>query len=350
MMDRIAQLSPRERANLFQEAAGLRPGLPAFIIEKDFWVCWALKHIFTSVELPLHLIFKGGTTLSKVFHVIERFSEDVDLSFDRRELGFDTDRDPANAKSGKRQRALLDELKAECETVIYDLFVPSLLKDFALVLGGPSRGPSGWGIAIDPDDSQTVNFRYPPALTPLGLDVPAYIRQNVRLEMGARSDSWPASNYQITPYVAELFPNMLQSAFCEVNTLEAIRTFWEKATLLHAEFHRTDPTAGSERMSRHYYDLYCLSKTEIGSRALKETDLLKRAIEHKLVFFRSAWAHYETAVSGSFRLIPSAGRIQSLRNDYAEMKAMIFGESPEWNIIMEGLKDLEDRINTGEFS
>jgi len=344
-MDRIAQSSPRERANLFQEAAGLRPGIPAFIIEKDFWVCWALKHIFMSVELPLHLIFKGGTTLSKVFHVIERFSEDVDLSFDRHELGFNTDRDPANTKSGKRQRALLDELKAECETVIRKLFVPALLKDFALVLGEPSQGPSGWGITIDPDDSQTLNFRYPSALTPLGLNMPAYIRQNVRLEMGARSDSWPASKYPITPYAAEIFPNLFQSAFCEVNTLEAIRTFWEKATLLHAEFHRTDPTARSERMSRHYYDLYCLSKTEIGARALRETDLLKRVIEHKLVFFRAAWAHYETAVSGSFRLIPSAGRMQPLRSDYAEMKAMIFGESPEWDQIMEGLKNLEDRIN-----
>ncbi|MCX6991529.1 MAG: nucleotidyl transferase AbiEii/AbiGii toxin family protein [Kiritimatiellaeota bacterium] len=345
MMDRIAQAAPRERANLFQEASGFRPGITSFIIEKDFWVCWALKHIFRSVELPLHLIFKGGTTLSKVFHVIERFSEDVDLSFDRRELGFDTDHDPANAKSGQRQRALLDELKAECETIIRKLVMPALLKDFALVLGEPRQGPSGWDIAIDPDDSQTINFRYPPALISLGLNVPAYIRQSVRLEMGARSDAWPTNTYPITPYAAEIFPNMFQSTFCEVNTLEAIRTFWEKATLLHAEFHRTNPTARSERMSRHYYDLYCLSKTAIGARALMETDLLKRVIEHKRVFFRSAWAHYETAVPGSFHLIPAAGRIKLLRNDYTEMKAMIFGASPEWDIIMEGLKYLEDRIN-----
>ncbi|MCX6340678.1 MAG: nucleotidyl transferase AbiEii/AbiGii toxin family protein [Candidatus Aureabacteria bacterium] len=88
-MDQIAKSPVDERARLFQEAADLRPRIPSFVMEKDFWVCWTIKRIFTSVDIPLHLIFKGGTSLSKVFHVIDRFSEDVDLSFDRRELGFD---------------------------------------------------------------------------------------------------------------------------------------------------------------------------------------------------------------------------------------------------------------------
>lgn len=93
-MDGIAKMSPKERADVFVASSGRRGGISAPIMEKDFWVCWALKRIFVSIQFPLHLIFKGGTSLSKVFRVIERFSEDVDLSFDRRELGFQTERDP----------------------------------------------------------------------------------------------------------------------------------------------------------------------------------------------------------------------------------------------------------------
>ena len=341
-MDGIAKTTPKDRADLFIAASDKRPRIPAGIMEKDFWVCWTLKRIFASAELPLHLIFKGGTSLSKVFDAISRFSEDVDLSFDRRELGFDAARDPEKAASGKKQKALLDELQAECEVVIRERLVPALLKDFETVLGAP--GPV-WGLEIDPEDKQTVYFNYPAGLAVQGLVLPAGIKPSVRLELGARSDSWPARKCPIKPYAAELFPDMFQAASCEVNTLEAVRTFWEKATLLHAETHRTDPASKSERLSRHYYDLYQLSRIAVAGEALKQPDLLKRVVEHKMVFFRSGWAHYETAVPGTFKLIPVEARMPALKNDYLVMQSMIFGDLPEWDEIMRGLRDLEQRIN-----
>lgn len=100
-----------------------------------------------------------------------------------------------------------------------------------------------------------------------------------------------------------------------------------------------------ERLSRHYYDLYQLSKMAISNNALQQLDLLHRVVEHKKVFFRSSWAHYETAVPRSFHLVPSPERLVSLRADYTQMKAMIFGEYPEWKTIIQGLKELEDKIN-----
>jgi len=314
-------------------------------MEKDFWVCWALKRIFTSDGLPFHLIFKGGTSLSKAFHVLDRFSEDVDLSFDRRELGFDSGHDPEKTTSGKGQKALLDKLQTECITVIRAQLVPALIADFRTVLGPPKAGSAGWGVEIDFKDKQTVNFRYPIALASEGTDVPTYIRPAVRLELGARSDSWPSNKYAITPYAAEVFPKAFQDLSCNVNTLEAVRTFWEKATLLHAESHRSNPEIKRERLSRHYYDLYQLSKTNISEQALKQTDLLERVVQHKMIFFRSAWAHYETARPGSFHLIPFETRMTVLRQDYEQMKVMIFGEQPPWDEIMTGLGELESRIN-----
>lgn len=344
-MDLVAKSSPKERADIFVAASGQRLNVPAGIMEKDFWVCWSLKRIFASSSLPYHFVFKGGTSLSKVFHIIDRFSEDVDLSFDRRELGFDSGRDPERAPSGNKQRALLDKLQAECEVVIRDRFVPILSSDFEAVLGAPEPGISGWGLEIDPEDPQTVIFNYPRSLASQGIAVSAYISPAVRLELGARSDSWPAKSYTITPYAAELFPQMFSVASCEVNTLEAVRTFWEKATLLHAAYHRPGESIKSERLSRHYFDLYQLSKTGIVDEALRQMDLLDRVIHHKMIFFRSAWAHYETAVPGSFHLLPAKERIPNLRSDYGLTQSMIFGEVPTFDAIMERLGELESRIN-----
>jgi len=138
---------------------------------------------------------------------------------------------------------------------------------------------------------------------------------------------------------------MFKIASCEVNTLEAVRTFWEKATLLHAAFHRTTPAVKSERLSRHYFDLYQFSKTNVAEEALKQLDLLERVVEHKMVFFRSAWAHYETAKPGSFHLLPPENRMAVLRQDYEQMKVMIFGEPQSWDEIIKGLRELERRIN-----
>lgn len=188
-------------------------------------------------------------------------------------------------------------------------------------------------------------FRYPQAIALQGIVMPAYVSPMVRLELGARSDSWPAGNHPVTPYAAELFPDMFVAASCEVKVLEAVRTFWEKATILHAETHRISSAKKRERLSRHYYDLYQLSKTDIAAKALEQMDLLQRVVQHKMVFFRAAWKHYETAVPGSFRLVPSEERFAALQADYVEMHAMIFGDYPEWKTIIEGLKELENRIN-----
>jgi hypothetical protein len=167
-----------------------------------------------------------------------------------------------------------------------------------------------------------------------------------RLEMGARSDDWPATDAEITPYAAEAFPGLFTTPSCKVRTLAAERTFWEKATLLHAECHRPSDKPSRERLSRHYYDLYRLTRLPIAEQALKQLELLKRVVAHKSFFFAQTWAHYETARPGGFRLLPEADRRDALRRDYQDMESMIFGKAPDWKDIILELEQLETKINS----
>src|SRR5436190_10130454 len=159
-MDDVARLPITDRMDLFLATARQR-GLTAEIIEKDFWVCWTLKRLFTLPDPPAGLLFKGGTSLSKVFGVIERFSKDVDLSFNRAELGFGGDSDPLNATTGKKRKHGLEALTETCRLVIREKLLPQLVTGFGAALGEPPS--AAWGVELaggDPD-GQTLLFRYP---------------------------------------------------------------------------------------------------------------------------------------------------------------------------------------------
>lgn len=338
-MDRVAIIPARDRATLFREASNRPPHILPQFIEKDFWVCWTLHRLFDVIEFRPHLIFKGGTSLSKVYHVINRFSEDVDLSLSRRDLGFADDHDPEQADiSRKEAKRRLEKLVEACQTTVREKLMPSLRDDFRAVLGD-----EGWSVEMDAMDPQTVLFTYPVSNVSEGM---AYVRPVIRLEMGARSDDWPVENAGIKPYAAEIFPEVFATSSACVRTLAAERTFWEKATLLHAEAHRPPDKPDRERHARHYYDMAQLAGHPLGASALGHFDLLERVIAHKTFFFASSWAHYEAARPGTFRLLPdNVARLEGLRHDYEDMKSMIYGDAPSWDQIMGTLQSLEHRIN-----
>ena len=344
-MNSVARLSAPERAFLFQETAQRR-GLAPLIIEKDFWVCWTLKHLFDA-PLSQHLIFKGGTSLSKIFHVIERFSEDIDLSISRESLGFGADQEPEAASSKKQTQHRIEQLQQACEQKIAYELLPSLQVAFATILGDVSDGEASqsfWQLEQDSNDPQTLLFTYP-RRQDTNLLPTSYLKPVVRIELGARSDHWPAGVYPLTPYAAEEFPDYFEAPTCRVKTLEAERTFWEKATILHAEYFRPDTSITADRISRHYYDLYQMVGSPIAKQALTRLDLLKRVAEHKRVFFRSAWARYEEACPGSLRLLPPKEKQSALRIDYDKMKEMFFAQRPSFQQLLDVLQELEKRIN-----
>jgi len=341
-MDDVARLAPQDRADLFNEA-GAKRGLASAIIEKDFWVCWTLRRLFTLPGDNPSLVFKGGTSLSKAYGVIRRFSEDIDLSFDRRDLGFGGDRDPEAAPSRKKAEHLLESLEAEVQRHIDAVLVPRLREAVAAALG---RDEQGWALETDAEDEQTVIFRYPPSLTKGAYGEATYINPVVRLELGARGDPWPTERRAIQPYAAEEIPKLFKVPATDVTVLAAERTFWEKATLLHAEYHRPPEKATTAPLSRHYYDLALLADTRYGERALGNVRLLDRVAKHKALFFASKWAQYETARAGTLRLVPPEERLKGLSADYEKMKPMIFDDPPPFAAIVARLRVLERRINS----
>ncbi len=165
------------------------------------------------------------------------------------------------------------------------------------------------------------------------------------MEFGANSDPFPVSKYTVKSYVEEEFPHLFDYAKPLITVLEPERTFWEKVTILHVQYHRPQELNTQPRISRHFYDVYKLSKTPFGERALKDLVLLARVVEHKSVYFRSAAAHYEFAKPGTLRLLPHPDRNQALKDDYDKMQQMIFGKYPAWEEIVESLKQIEKRIN-----
>lgn len=171
------------------------------------------------------------------------------------------------------------------------------------------------------------------------------MQPNVRLELGARGERWPAEQATVTSYAAQAVPKPFKEPSCEVQVLAVERTFWEKATILHAWYHLPQTKPLPERQSRHYLDLAKLYEKGLGRRALENLGLLKSVAEHKSIFFRSPPAKYEEAVPGSLRLVPTPPRRKELEGDYAKMRQMIFGEVPPLDHVFDVLAELERRIN-----
>jgi hypothetical protein len=338
-MDAFAQSSVEDRRLAFEQAAAARQLSPQ-IVEKDFWVCWTLKRLFALPTIGDHLIFKGGTSLSKVFKVIERFSEDIDVSIDRGFLGFGGDNEPEAGGSNKEKQRRIDALRVACQQKIANELQPAL--DAAIK--SKVRSDETWSLRTDTTDpdGQTLLFDYPSAWPVAGI---AYVRQTVKIEMGARADHWPCEAKPITPYVAEEFPQAFRETTCIIKVLSVERTFWEKATILHAEFHRPADKAMPDRFSRHYCDFHELIRKGVAKSATERLELLVRVAQHKSLFFKSSWAKFGEAAKGTLRISPPEQRVSALREDYARMQEMFFGEPPEFQAMMAALKEWETQFN-----
>ena len=334
-MEQFANDAPELRDEAFQETAA-RLGMSKAIIEKDFWVCWSLKQLFALPSFGEQMIFKGGTSLSKAYDVIHRFSEDVDLSLDREQLGFVGDRDPEDSNlSGKKQKRLLQELQTAAEEAVGGQLLAGIQTAFNASL------EQEFTLSVDPNDAQTILFAYPS----LAEKDTGYIQPIVRFEFGARGVQLPAEQIDIAPYMHQAFPNLLANGQVGVKVLGVERTFWEKATILHMLFHQDAAKPLADRMSRHYYDMAQLIGHEAKGRALQSHDLLTQVAHHKSVFFKSAKANYGDAKLGSLRLMPNEKLTAALRHDYSGMREMIIGYIPTFDEILTTIKNFEDEIN-----
>lgn len=328
-MDRIARASANERRMVF-EATAHRMALAPAVVEKDFWVCYTLDHLFHKSGFGKSMVFKGGTSLSKAFGLIERFSEDIDLILDWRLLGYGTGEPWEPRSNSAQERFKIDSIE-RTNTFLADVFAPKLKDSLSGSLGSEASVRCGV-------EEETVYFDYPRSYESAGtLDT-------IKLEIGPMAAWSPSEEAEIVPYAADVVPFGAELSTI-VRTASPERTFWEKATILHQEANRPDGKAMPRRYSRHYYDMYRLGHSSVLGRAVAQPDLLEQVVRFKEKFYRTPWAKLADAKPGTLRLVPPKARLTELASDYVSMRPMLFGGYPSIEEVVAYMSELEEIIN-----
>lgn len=331
-MNRIAILPTERRRELFVET-GTKMGAQPFHMEKDFWVCWVLEVLFSDPEVGPHLTFRGGTSLSKAWGLIERFSEDVDLAMSRSWLGAAKDPGETGISSSEKERRL-KTLRDECREMIAERLLP-VLEKAAAALSQPVR------VEVEPlekaRDPFCLHFHYP------GTDLEGaadYNLQQVKIELSGRADDWPMEERTLRPYVAELFPEETGNPRLTLSCVKPERTFWEKAALIHEQNIRPEDRPLVSRQARHLSDLVRLWEAKV--REVEGfSDLFAGVKAHRRAYFDYNWVDYETLVPGDLRLVPPEEKWPTWRGDYDAMREMFFSEPPGFDEILSQLSVIE---------
>ena len=334
MADSWFTLSREDQAEALEVAAA-QTGRPAHLLEKDIWVVWTLSAIYESA-LAEKLTFKGGTSLSKVYKIIDRFSEDIDLTYDIREVVPDLLRDgnpiPASASQAKK---ITDRVRDRLPQWIEGEVLPILLS--ALTRDGLQAN-----LSLAGNEKEKLILAYEPIKVGTG-----YAASTIQLEFGGRATGEPHQRHAVTCDMAPAINGILFPT-AQPLVMAAERTFWEKATLIHVECHRPSLRPSAERLSRHWYDLARLADHEVGQQAMGDSELLRDVLRIKETFYRSGFSHYDQCIAGGLRLIPDEPLLDALRQDYQAMLAaqMFYGETLQFETIVERLQRLEAEINS----
>ena len=331
-MYNIAQLSNEQREAIFNRYV-FDYGGSLEIVEKDFWVTLMLDYLFHKSTYKDYFIFTGGTSLSKCYNIINRFSEDIDII-----LRWDllTNDNPNQERSKTKQDKYNKSLNELAAIFIKEKLLPTLQNDFKTIINETPL------FSVDSTNPQVIVFAYPS----VNSEASSYIQKNIRLELGPLAALSPTENIKISPMIEIMKLPMCNINSTTIKTVTPERTFWEKILILHQESHRPDSKSVPSRYSRHYYDVYKISQTCYKEKALNDLSLLKSVREFKDKFYPSSWASYNTAVPGSFSLIPSEKHIKELKRDYDDMREMINENIIiDFEQLLNKIKELEIELN-----
>lgn len=325
-MNRFINISKKDFITELNRVSN-KTGIILPIIEKDFWVSWILEKIFSDDRINKKLCFKGGTSLSKAHHLIERFSEDIDLILSLNvvlQKGEELNQ-PSKSKQEKFNKIVEDRacvyIQTELKNILSEILNPVC------------------SVVSVPEDSHILEIIFPKVCEY------GYIKPNIKLEIGPLALWNPNEVCEITSFVADTLPE-LNINNPKIPTIKAERTFWEKLTILHHENHRPLNSVTPARYSRHYYDVFKIGHTEIKNKAFQNLELLKEVISFKNRFYPRGWAKYDEAVPGTIKLFPAEHNMKILSKDYDDMKDMIYGEIPSWQEILDYIVALEQEINS----
>lgn len=301
------------------------------IIEKDFWVCFILNYLFNYFKYKDQLCFKGGTSLSKVYNLINRFSEDIDVSLNWETLGYGRD-EPYGERSNTKQDKFNKQVNLDTVKFIKETWLPTMEEDLK------EKYNRNFDFSIDDKDKQTIRFIYPQFFEDNS------ILQEIRIEIGALAEQAPSEVGLIQSYTAKFYPQIFNTINMKILTLSPIRTLFEKLLILHGEVNRNH-SVHPQRYSRHYYDVFQIINTDFKEKSLESLDILYGVVEFKKKFYRAKWANYDEIYDANLKLVPSQNAINELKKDYRLMKSMIFDQAPEFDFILSTLSDYESLIN-----
>jgi len=335
-----------DRRDLFLTTAR-RLGTAVQNVEKDFWVCWTLDALFNGLPAGTpRLLFKGGTSLSKSFGLIDRFSEDIDITVFRDDLGKPASVEDLEALSGKKRRARLDAIKEACQA----FFAGPLLRELTAVVTHTMKAAGVNGdryrveLDVEDNDQQTLLFWYPSVTTPAD----DYIRSAVKIEGGAKSALDPHITSTVTPYVGDDIPDR-DLTVDGITAVDPTRTFWDKVVILHGLRrwfdHRGELRHGGQRVSRHYYDVFKLLQSPIGRTAATNRQLAEDCARHARMFFNRPDFDLAEAADGTWTLAPTDPMIDALARDYSAMAGMVMGPRPAFTEVLEAVAALEKQLN-----
>jgi len=343
---RVIAASDDERRDVFLTTAR-RLGTAVQNVEKDFWVCWTLDVLFNGLgDHHPRLLFKGGTSLSKSFGLIDRFSEDIDITVFRNDLGEPASIEELEVLSGKKRRARLDAIKAACQGFISGPLLDNFTGVMTDVMTSARISTTRYRAESDPADAdkQTLLFWYP-AVTAAPED---YIRSAVKIEAGAKSALDPNVLTDVRPYAAEDLPDF-DLQVTGITTVEPQRTFWDKVVILHGLrtwFDRRGQLRHEgQRVSRHYYDVFRMLRSPIGEAAVADRALAVDCARHARMFFSSPDFDLDHAVPGTLTLVPPPAMLEPLERDYDAMAGMIMGAVPPFAEVMETVSAFAQRLN-----
>ena len=319
-----------EKSIIFEQIANAKSMAP-FAVEKDWWVVQTLAVIY-EMDVAEHLIFKGGTSLSKAWKLIQRFSEDIDFALDRAFLGY-------NGELSKKERTALRKASG---VYVAQTFFSELVAKFQ------EKGFSGLRFElvdeVESDKDRTINVYYPNLIAS-----PGYLQPKIQIEIGCRS--------LIEPFTIQTFASLVDEEYADqdfaqapihVPTVNPERTFLEKIFLLHEEFQRPPEKMRVDRLSRHLYDVYKLSKTDFAEKALNDKQLYEKIVEHRYKFTRIGGVDYNLHQPQTINMLPIPQVIEAWKVDYKTMlELMIYEENPpSFDEILNGLTKLKDKINS----
>jgi hypothetical protein len=322
---------PKERRIEILNQATAVTGLPASAIEKDWWVTLCLNAAF-SLPYSANIVFKGGTSLSKSWSLIDRFSEDIDLAIDRTFFGFDEDISKSQIKKLRKQSCafISTQFLNDLKQTITDWGAATEWKILAQQ-------------AIDSDKvPQILEVRYDSVL-----DSSEYLPQRVLIEVGSRSLMEPTEMREINSILSTAFRTQsFATASFAISTVLPQRTFVEKIFLLHEEFSQPPKKIRVDRMSRHLYDLERLSDTEHGTAALQNTALYDNIVAHRSKFNPIRGLDYNNHTPDKIKIVPPESIVKEYERDYGEMAtSMIHGEPLTFQNLMQRIIALQARIN-----